>query len=162
MSDANRNPYAPPQTGVGDVASGMPIARPPQVGYAVALMWLALVLDILDTVVDPQFAEAELVSQAIIAVLLAMQAVFIVLVSAGHNWARILVLVMFLLGTLMTVSDFGEEWRHSRLVAWIDVSSMGVEALALVLIFTRPGSRWFRRAVSSPKTAGRRADGAAG
>ena len=145
MNDANRNPYAPPRTGVGDVVSGVPIAKPPQVRYAVALMWISLFLDIVDTVADPPFAEAELVPQAIIALVLVVQAVFIVLVSAGHNWARILFLVMFALGTLMALSDFGEQYARSRLVAWIDVSSMVVEALALYLIFTRPGSRWFRR-----------------
>ena len=145
MNDANRNPYAPPQTGVGDVAFGVPIAKPAPVGYAVALMWISLLLDIVDTVADPQFAEAELVPQVIIALLLVVQAVFIVLVSAGHNWARILFLVMFALGTLMTLADFGQEYARSRLVAGIDVSSIVVEALALVLIFTRPGSRWFRR-----------------
>ncbi len=145
MNETNRNPYAPPQTGVGDVASGVPIAKPPQVGYAVALMWISLLLDVVDTVADPQFAEAELVPQAIIALLLLVQAAFIVLVSAGHNWARILVLVMFALGTLMTLADFGAEYARSRLVAWVDVSSIVVEAVALYLVFTRPASRWFRR-----------------
>ena len=145
MNETNRNPYAPPQTGVGDVASGVSIAKPPQVGYAVALMWISLLLDVVDTVADPQFAEAELVPQAIIALLLLVQAAFIVLVSAGHNWARILALVMFALGTLMTLADFGQEYARSRLVAWVDVSSIVVGAVALYLVFTRSASRWFRR-----------------
>jgi len=145
VSDVERNPYAPPRTGVRDVASGAAVQKPAQVGYAVALMWISLLLDVIDTLLDPAFPQAVPVAQTIIVAMLALQAVFIVLVSAGHNWARIVALLMFGVAILLTVPDFGQEYARSRLVAVLDLVSMAVEAVAMVLIFTRPGSAWFRR-----------------
>jgi hypothetical protein len=72
---------------------------------------------------------------------------FIDRVRAGRNWARIVLLVLTLLGFITELMP-GE--THEMPAVWIAMRILDVllQIAALVLMFTRPGSEWFRQPAS--------------
>jgi hypothetical protein len=66
--------------------------------------------------------------------------------SAGRNWARITMLVLFVVGMPPELRHVLGEFSRSALTAALAVAQCGLQAYALFLLFTKPGSTWFRRA----------------
>lgn len=74
---------------------------------------------------------------------------FVYKIYRGRNWARIVYLILFILGTLSSFHDFVRLLHESvnlDVVVLFVYMLMGFVAqiVALVLLFSGPGSRWFR------------------
>jgi hypothetical protein len=63
----------------------------------------------------------------------------------GRNWARIVFLVLFVIGALPYFAVLAEMFARPKLTASLSVIQLLLQAAAMVLVFTRPGSAWFRR-----------------
>jgi hypothetical protein len=72
-------------------------------------------------------------------------AVLIFNISAGRNWARITFLVMFIIGVVPTLPLVLGEFSRSAVVGALSAAQIGLQVYALFLLFTQPGSSWFRR-----------------
>jgi hypothetical protein len=113
--------------------------RPRQVAHAVLFLWLSFVVGITGDVITftgPDAGELFTDVQGARLGALLQEVVFVVgtvYVSRGRNWARILVLVLFILSTLGLLFT-GMGWGPLLL-----------QSPALYLLFTEPGSLWFRR-----------------
>jgi cell division protein FtsW (lipid II flippase) len=152
-----RNPYSPPEAPVNDGSPDRPPAqRPHQIVWASWMMWASLIVgiaslyfvgDVMDeTLAD--FSEDERgMARVFMIVALALTAAlylwFIDRMRAGRNWARIVLLVFTLLGFMSELTP-GESPEMPP--AWIAMRMLDVllQIGALALMFTRPGSEWFR------------------
>jgi hypothetical protein len=66
-------------------------------------------------------------------------------ISTGKNWARITYLVLFIIGMLPAVPVILGEFSRLPVVGALSLAQVGLQLFALVLLFTKPGSGWFRK-----------------
>jgi hypothetical protein len=122
--------------------------RPHSVGSAVNLLWASLAVGLLKTLM--RFADFSAQASAaftifVVAFTFAIIGFLIVSISAGKNWARITLLVLFVIGVLPTLFIVSSELSRSLLLGTLSVAQIGLQGFALFLLFTQPGSTWFRK-----------------
>jgi hypothetical protein len=86
-------------------------------------------------------------AQTIITIIVTVVIMFVLIkcVTAGMKWARVVLLVLFLLGLFAYAWDFGVLWQTSILIAVLDLLQTILEAVALGFLFTRDSTLWFDR-----------------
>jgi hypothetical protein len=142
----SQNPYSPPGAPVKDHGPDRAIPdKPQQVIYAVWLLWLAIPAGIPGSVFEYQNSPGDEQGPAFIAFYVLAYLVGMALnvfISRGHNWARIVTLVFFVL----FVTLFYEYVSYPFLPLAGNVAVLVLDGIALYLLFTHPGKLWFRRA----------------
>ena len=131
---------------------------PPQVRRAIWLLWFMLAVAAISMVVAWESFAAELsaaefkmyisttAAAATMAVIVALQALLIVFISRRHNWARIVLLILILVGC---AAALWPEWYPDSMSWdwWVsNVAFTGLEFLALYWLFTGPARAWFTKA----------------
>jgi hypothetical protein len=122
--------------------------RPKQVDRAVMLLWLSLALAVpliyLEGARDPQtwLHPAALIFMAVI---FAIAAALNVLIYKGHNWARIVVLIFYVIGLISLLASSDEPVPAGAAEHALNVLTLVIDSIALYLLFTPPGSQWFRK-----------------
>jgi hypothetical protein len=144
-----QNPYAAPAARVADADAVRPAERPIQVTRAVWLLWTVLALGTVVNFIRPQGAVPMGMLMAIVIWLLstAIYVLFIVKIAAGRNWARIVYLVLTLLGFLfipVSWSVLVEVMKSSVLYTVVYFLNTAISVYALYLLFTKPANAWFR------------------
>jgi hypothetical protein len=143
------NPYKPPGAKVSDLPPERLLRdRPRQVVQAVRLLWLSLVISLPLMYFEQQRApdEAGAFMWIFGLVMLTLVAALYVFVWRGANWARIIFLVLWILTQVWVATTFAQMLQYSLVEIALHVVSLAIEALALYLLFTKPGSLWFRAA----------------
>jgi hypothetical protein len=153
-----RNLYAPPAAAVAD-----PVApreeRPLEVVWALRLLWASLVVGVV-TVVGPYLLEISvglLIYLVIAGGARYVISVWVILrIAGGHNWARILYLVVLVAGFAYVALN----WQgYARLFAfnqplasasWIAKTLLDIAAACL--LFMPRANRWFKPP-STPSTS---------
>jgi hypothetical protein len=145
-----RNPYEPPGSRVTDAERrGQP---PKQVIWAVWILRLSIVIgysslflvDDLTAAVGDVPAETRSASMVFFFIVLALTAVvylwLIQCVKDGRNWARIVMLLLTVLGVfnMLAAGD-----NAPALIRAISVTDTIIDVTAMVLLFRAPGSLWF-------------------
>lgn len=145
---AARNPYTPPKAAVADfVPPEVRESRPATVSWAVALLWLDLVLSVADLFLNwwwPANVLGE-IGRVTTCVLFAFNAWVIYRISTGRNWARWVALVAVIFRISLSIPTVGRIFAAST--DELDTVSNGLIAAALLLLFVSPGRLWFRRPV---------------
>jgi hypothetical protein len=125
-----------------------PAQRPQPVGTAVNLLWASLAVGLVKAVIEYSY----LITQAstaftnfVLFFTFALIGLLIFKISAGKNWARITLLVLFIIGVLPTLLIVLSEFSRSPMVGAISVAQIGLQGYALFLLFTHPGGAWFRK-----------------
>jgi hypothetical protein len=141
--------YAPPVTEVADppVVSALP-ARPRQVLVAVALLWLSLVLGIPEAVLSNQPIDGGGLGVVLVVITLLLFGLIGFLnikVYQGRNWARIAMLVLTVLSVVMMLFLPDEVRAEGPLLQGFYLFDTLIEVVAMYLVFSKPGSLWFRR-----------------
>lgn len=77
---------------------------------------------------------------------LALNLFFAVMTFFRHNWARIVVLVFFILGVLLSLPTYLGVFHMSPQAEIFGVFGFLVQLMALILLFTGHRSLWFKRA----------------
>jgi hypothetical protein len=144
------NPYSPPKTEVSDRVPVRALAqRPKQVVYAVALLWLSLLLGIPATIYEnqqtPPNASGAAAITGLVVLLYAVGAGLNIFAARGHNWARITLLVFSGLALAMYISMIQEYLERPVPYLALDLVTLVMDWIALYLLFTKPGALWFRR-----------------
>jgi len=141
------NPYAPPVAIVGDMADAAALPRPRQVRWAVRLLWASTVLALPEALVDAARAPTltHLIGGLLVeALMLAFACWLYVCVNRGRNWARIVLLLLTLLGTGVVV--FAPLSRGTttfeQVFTWLNTAC---DVVCMGLLFSPPASAWFRR-----------------
>jgi hypothetical protein len=86
-------------------------------------------------------------AQTIITIIVTMVILFVLIkcVTAGMKWARVVLLVLFLLGLFAYAWNFGVLWQTNILIAVLELLQTILEAVALGFLFTRDSTLWFDR-----------------
>ena len=66
-------------------------------------------------------------------------------ISAGRNWARILLLVLVLLGTPFAIPAYIAEVRRHVLPGTLSIIVVILQLVATYLLFTKNSNGWFRK-----------------
>ena len=142
------SPYNPPKSEVRDRALERPIAeRPRQVLYAVVLLWISLLLGMPTAYYEHQKAatdESGLFVLILMAVVYAFEACLNVFAARGHNWARIVLLIFSTIAAVSFLVTIKEYLEDPVVYFALDASTLVMDAVALYLLFSRPGALWFR------------------
>lgn len=122
--------------------------KPQAVVTAVNLLWASLAVGLVKMLMD--FSNLSAVAPAaftnfVLFFTFALIGFLIFKISAGRNWARITFLVMFIIGVLPTLPIVLGEFSRSAVVGALSVAQIGLQVYALFLLFTQPGSSWFRK-----------------
>ena len=124
--------------------------KPRPIVTAVNLLWASLAVGLVKMLMD--FSNLSTVAPAaftnfILVFTFALSGFLIFKISAGRNWARITFLVLFIIGVLPALPIVFGEFSRSAVVGALSVAQIGLQVYALFLLFTQPGSGWFRKAV---------------
>lgn len=145
----NDNPYTPPESEVKDVPDERAVAqRPRNVVHAVRLLWISLVLSIPVSMREYQDAASDGNTAFLFYFILSLYAISVLInvyIHRGHHWARVLLLVFSVLNVLSFLAAMNEILRYPAGDLLSLAASMGLDLVALVLVYTRPGALWFRR-----------------
>jgi hypothetical protein len=152
MHDDDRR-YAPPSTPLRDVEAERELSeRPAQVRWATALLWLSFTLGAALAVYELRHGSSAELAPAVDAVLLgftvgalAFSALLNVMIFKGHNWARIVYLLLAVVAVVLLLmpSEEGQALTLTETIGYA-LSSL-LDFAAMVLVFTRPGALWFQR-----------------
>ena len=124
-------------------------AAPAQVQRASILLYTGLALSLASDVIG--HANGDEIFSVEMFVLLAGYAVLLWIcacVANGRNWARIAVTLLSLIVALAlaaVAAGLGLGSPPWEVTALLDILSIGIDAYALFLIWTKPGSTWFRK-----------------
>ncbi len=120
---------------------------PEQVRRAIALLWVALLISVVDSVsslvhLDEEDRWFQLWMVGIVSVVFVIDAVLIVFASKRRNWARVLLLILTVGGLSLYVvypPDIIEqplEWTGT-------IAATVLEVIAFVMLFSGSGARWY-------------------
>jgi hypothetical protein len=148
------NPYAPPKTAVADVKSATDTGRPYEVTLAVRLQWFGVALGAVNGLVESArtVSTSALPIAAVVAIPVFTIGVLAWLtrnIARGRNWARITLLVMFVIGTPLFLWDLRAMFERSPVATAVSLIISALQIAALYLVFTGVGARWFRRGKGS-------------
>lgn len=143
-----RDPYAPPKSEVKDVEAERLLAgKPRQVVYAVFMLWTSLVIGIPLAYFDHQrstLGEAEFVFLPLTVLVFALAVALNIFIGRGHNWARIVYLLLTIVAFFFIASTVEETLTYSTIEIALEVVTLALDVVALYLLFTRPGALWFK------------------
>lgn len=141
--------YAPPGTEVADPAlAPPPFPRPRQVQVAVGLLWLSLALGIPEAALGTRQPDEGGMGAVLVVIMLlvfGLVAVLNVKVYQGRNWARIVALLFTVLSVLMMLFPPDESQPQGPLLQGLYLFDVLIEVVAMYLVFSKPGSLWFKR-----------------
>jgi hypothetical protein len=69
---------------------------------------------------------------------------FVAMIAAGKNWARIVALIMIILGLILGIPMYLAELRVNLLHGSISIAVAILQLIALALLFTKTANQWFK------------------
>ena len=129
--------------------------RPSKVNRAVALLALSSVISLIvvfakiSSINPTNEAESALVTYgsgfvAIVGLMsIVFYGIFIYLIWQGHNWARITLLVLFLIGVLFYSVPLIFSFALMPVLAFANLVQLVMQVIAFILLFNRESSDWF-------------------
>lgn len=147
----NNNRYAPPVADVSDIADDARAPRPMQVVWVVRLLLATTLFSFPDFYFEATRAPsagAMITGLAVEALVTAFACYLYASIYQGKNWARIVTLVMTVLSTAIVVFSPALPNRalYEEIFTWLNTVS---DILCMGLLFTSPGSRWFKNPAGS-------------
>jgi membrane-bound metal-dependent hydrolase YbcI (DUF457 family) len=147
--DQPRNPYSPPAATVADAVTAarpMPGAVRRALYVYVASFVLGLVMLMIRPAADPRHAELSAVATAIsVGVVIVLGTWLFWKISAGRNWARIVLLVLTIISVPASFIELVQLAPTSPVVAGLKLIEQGMDIAVLYLLFF-PGREFFKRA----------------
>jgi len=124
--------------------SGTTTARPPSVERAVKLLWIAVAIGVVSSVLTFMLIGGPTLGGLVAAVIgLAITAFLITKIGEGRHWARIVLLVLFVLGVAGFFLGSGLSFDIAPVLSVVGLVQLAIEAYALYLLFAPPGGDWF-------------------
>jgi hypothetical protein len=121
--------------------------RPRPVTRAVQLLVASLAIGLLKAIfhLAQRTSGATLVFALLIVIASFGLLFFLVMkISAGRNWARIILLVLVLFGVPFTVPTYLEEVRRNTLFGTLSIIISILQLIGTYLLFTKQSNLWFR------------------
>lgn len=159
----SQNPYAPPAATVADLDDRtVSLDRPRNVVLAVRLLWTEVAIGIPGLVYeafnppgddsDPSLYWTHLAGLAVTVGFLALSVIINWKIWQGRNWARIVGLVLLIVGLLMSVIGYATSYFVSNevpdlgtpLFAAVYLLQTLLDIVAIWLLFTASANAWYR------------------
>jgi hypothetical protein len=152
------NPYRPPAAAVADVPDAGLLVRPVGVRRSVQLLWFTMALGFVLALIDvlkvgregPEFWLGLGVAGGAVVVIFAIFFWIYGAVYAGRNWARIVVLVLTIVWTIMLLAVVVMLRRMPDVPAattselLFNSAQFAMTLVATVLLFTPAANAWYR------------------
>jgi hypothetical protein len=141
------NPYKAPRTVVADEPSTI-AKRPVIVTIALALLWTLLTFAALGSLSHVQTLESatdpwSVAYLAYLAGMVLAPAFLLANIARARNWARIALLVLYLLNFMFRVFLFVNDGQFTfSIVAWLFIPAI-IELIAFILLFLPSSGDWF-------------------
>ena len=143
-----RNPYRPPSAEVADLEFADGVARPPLINVATVLLCATFGAGLISSTIQWQY----LSSRAPIG-FLAFTGLFTFALGGwifyklwqGRNWARIVMLVMFVVGAPLSLPQLPVMFMRSPMGAAIFVFQTAAQLGALYIVFLTSARHWFTK-----------------
>ena len=122
-------------------------ARPREVAMAIRLILLSLALGLLvsATQAAQRVSGVPLVlTLVIVVVFYGVLALFVSRISAGRNWARIIFLVLVVIGLPFAVPTYIGQLRQNLLLGVVGIVILILQVVGTYLLFTKNSNAWFR------------------
>lgn len=116
--------------------------RPARVGTALTLLYIGFGIGLLRTIV-----EASAYTHVVVFITFFLLAVFLFLIymiGKGRNWARIAYLVLFIIFLPFTVHTVLQDLAAKPISVSLDMVLTVMDMIALVFLFQKPSSAWFK------------------
>lgn len=121
--------------------------KPAEIDKATFLLWLSLGIGVLKTALDwPHLEAMSRSTNFFVSTMVFTFAVLALLfwkVGQGRNWARITLLVFFIIGVVPGVLILRSDFQRSTVIAVLDALQTLLQIYPLWLVFTAPGRNWF-------------------
>ena len=131
------------------------VTKPREVNWAIFLMWAALVIVPTQEAMDWSYLKSlgPIQTQVLTDVLtLLLLSYFIWEVSQGKNWARITLLVLYLLGLPFYFFYVRAEFGRSVILAVLSILQALMQVTGLLLTFIAPAKDWFKKPANVPNS----------
>ncbi len=123
--------------------------KPQSIVAAKNILYAVLFLEIITWTVARWLPGANLpvTAQTVVTVIVTVAVMFALIkyVTMGMKWARIVLLVLFLLGLAAYAWAFNFWWQTNILIAVLSLLQTVLEAVALGFLFARESTLWFDR-----------------
>lgn len=130
--------------------------RPDKVGQAVMLIYVTLGIGVLRSIIETtRLAESAPLGFVLFITLSVFGTMwfFIHMIGKGRNWARITFLVMFIIGTPLSVQPLLQSLSANPISGLLGIAQTGLQLLALTFLFQKRSSDWFREMKSLKQPA---------
>lgn len=117
--------------------------KPQAVSTATNLLWATLAIGLIAIAMDYQNFGADAsaaFTNTVIVLTFSFLGFLIFKIAGGKNWARITFLIMFLIGLPFVLSGLS-----LSVIGALSVAQTSMQIYALHLLFSRPGSGWFKK-----------------
>jgi membrane-bound ClpP family serine protease len=124
-------------------------ARPAAVSNAVGLFYISLVMGVIRAMVDWGILTQQASAGFTFFVLVCTFGLLLLLihfVNQGHNWARIALLVLFVLGTPFAILPLLESLGAHPLSGILGILQVVLQGAGLAMLFSAQARRWFHPA----------------
>lgn len=121
--------------------------KPVEVTRAVQLLYASLGIGLVKSIVDfGRISSQSSVGLTLFIMLVTFGLLFFFIwkISDGRNWARIVFLVLFLLGLPFSVPLYLEEFGRNIFLGSLSVIQVLIQLIATYLMFKKSSSLWFR------------------
>jgi hypothetical protein len=124
-----------------------PAVRPIEVTRAVQLLTSALVIGFIASAIRLRGQVSGTTLVVALLILIVFLTIFFYLIrkiSAGRNWARLVLLVLVLLGTPFAIPAYIAEVSRNVVPGTLSIIIIILQVIATVLLFLKNSNRWFR------------------
>ena len=126
--------------------------RPDKVSTAVTLLWVTIAIGIVGSIMEfPSSLEVATAQGFGLGFIifttfftLAILAFFIFMIGKGKNWARITFLVFFIIGIPLAGRSLFQSLLRNPVSGILGIVEIILEIIALVFLFQKPSSDWFK------------------
>ena len=125
--------------------------KPAIIQSAISLLWASLAIAAVKVVLDwANFVGrgSAAFTAFIMIFTFAVIGFVVVKIGQGKNWARVIFLVVFVVGIVTAFLTLRSEFAQSRLLGILSIVQAALQATALYFIFTSPGKEWYRKVQS--------------
>ena len=119
-------------------------SKPKAAQKAVVFLYVSLALSLLQIVLEPPGHVHWPIFLPMFGVLFGFAILLIVMISRGRNWARITFLILFLVGLIPRCISLVHSLSVTSFSYLVQVAQLVSEIAALVLLFSRESSEWFK------------------
>ena len=116
--------------------------RPQKVQNAVSILYVTLGIGIISAILQV-LAHGAISRMFTTLVIVAAMAFLIVMTGRGRNWARVTLLILFLVGVLPSILPLVRFFAVHPISGFLGLAQLVLQIVALIFLFQEESSQWF-------------------